>query len=71
MTPPVTTYRRNGEIVRRVKGRKGLGDMIAIIATPIARVFRLKCVNKKTGRLRPGSRCDRRKLRLNQITHGL
>ena len=45
---------------------RGLGDVIAKVATPIARVLNLPCVDKETKQLRQGSPCAKRKEALNQ-----
>lgn len=43
----------------------GLGDIVASVATPIARRLRLKCIDKATGRPKPESRCDNWRKKLN------
>lgn len=45
--------------------RRGLGDMVAMVATPIARALRLPCIDPATGDLRPDSGCAKRKAWLN------
>lgn len=50
----------------RKRERMGLGDAVGIIATPIAKVFNLDCIDPKTEDLRPESPCARRKRSLNQ-----
>jgi hypothetical protein len=45
-----------------------LGDLVAKIATPIAKSLWLSCVDKETGKLKPTSGCAKRKERLNNIT---
>ncbi len=45
----------------------GLGDVVASVATPIARVLHLGCVDNITGLLRPESACAKRKLAFNKI----
>jgi hypothetical protein len=45
--------------------RHGLGDLVAMVATPIARALRLPCIDPATKDLRPGSPCARRKAWLN------
>jgi len=45
----------------------GLGDLIAKVATPIARFLRLPCIDKKTNELKPESPCQKRKEALNKI----
>lgn len=47
--------------------RPGLGDLVASIATPIARAFRLPCIDPETKQLRPESGCAKRKAALNAI----
>lgn len=43
----------------------GLGDLVAMAATPIARALKLGCVDPKTRQLREDSGCAKRKKRLN------
>lgn len=45
----------------------GLGDVVAAIATPIARVLGLPCIDPKTKDLRPESGCAKRKKKLNKL----
>lgn len=45
----------------------GLGDVVAAVATPIARALKLPCVDPKTKDLLPDSRCNKRKKKLNRI----
>jgi hypothetical protein len=47
--------------------RLGLGDAIAAIATPIARVLQMDCIDPATGQLKPESGCQHRKDTLNKI----
>lgn len=47
--------------------RKGLGDAVSAIATPIAKALGMDCVNKETGQLRPESKCAKRKAALNAV----
>lgn len=44
-----------------------LGDAVASVATPIARALKLNCIDKKTGQLKPESRCQKWKDSLNKI----
>lgn len=44
---------------------RGLGDVVAKIATPIARALGLPCVDKVTRELKPNSPCARRRDALN------
>jgi hypothetical protein len=46
---------------------EGLGDKIAKIFTPIARVLKLPCVDPVTGKLRPESGCAKRRAALNKL----
>ena len=50
---------------------RGLGDMVAAIATPIARALGLPCVDPQTSELRPESPCAQRKAALNRFGHDL
>lgn len=45
----------------------GLGDAIAAVATPIAKVFKMGCIDPATKQLRPDSGCAKRKAALNKI----
>ena len=47
--------------------RPGLGDLIGKVATPIARVLGLSCIDPKTKDLRPASPCAKRKAWLNGL----
>lgn len=47
--------------------RTGLGDLVAKVATPIARLLRLGCIDPKTKELRPESGCAKRRDALNRI----
>ncbi len=42
-----------------------LGDKIASVATPIARHFSLKCIDPNTHELKPDSRCNKLRNKLN------
>lgn len=44
----------------------GLGDILSSVATPIARVLRLPCVDR-SGKLKPDSRCAKRRDALNRL----
>jgi hypothetical protein len=46
----------------------GLGDIIHKVALPIAKAFKLDCVDKTTGQLKPDSKCAQRRAALNKIT---
>lgn len=43
----------------------GLGDAVAMVATPIARATGMRCIDPQTQELRPESRCARWKKLLN------
>ena len=45
----------------------GLGDLVAAVATPIARALRMKCIDPETKQLRPESGCAKRKAALNRL----
>jgi hypothetical protein len=45
----------------------GLGDLVAAVATPIARAFGMSCIDPATSQLRPESKCAERKAALNRI----
>lgn len=45
-----------------------LGDIIASVATPIARALKLPCIDSATKELRPESGCAKRKAKLNALT---
>jgi hypothetical protein len=46
----------------------GLGDLVASVATPIARALGLPCIDPATQQLRPESGCAKRKAALNRLT---
>ncbi len=52
---------------KAVKKSFGLGDAISSIATPIAAVLHLPCVDPATKQLRPDSGCAKRKAALNRV----
>ncbi len=45
--------------------RPGLGDLVSMVATPVARVLGLPCVDRTTGKLKAGSPCGKRRDWLN------
>jgi hypothetical protein len=47
--------------------KPGLGDKIARIATPIARMLGFPCVDPKTGQLKNDSGCAKRRDVLNKL----
>lgn len=51
--------------IYRPQARLGLGDIVASIATPIARALHLPCIDPATQDLRPESACAKRKAWLN------
>ncbi len=55
-----------GEI-RSPRIKLGLGDRIAKIATPIAKVLKSNCIDQITGQLKPESGCGKRRQMLNRI----
>ncbi len=57
-------YRSHFDSLRR---RPGLGDVVAAIATPIARALGLSCIDPATQQLRPESPCAQRKAALNRV----
>jgi hypothetical protein len=61
-------YRRHWliNLLSALRHRK-YGTAFGMVATPIARLFRMKCVDRKTGQLKPGSPCAKRKETLNKI----
>ena len=56
---------------RKLRSLRGLGDLFHLIALPIARRFRLSCIDPKTGRLRPASPCARRQAHWNTLSSRL
>jgi hypothetical protein len=48
--------------------KRGLGDLVAMVATPIARAMHLTCIDPATRDLRPESKCAKRKAWLNGKT---
>jgi hypothetical protein len=51
----------------QTRKKLGLGDMVAKIATPIAKALNMDCIDKATGQLKPESPCAQRKAALNKI----
>lgn len=49
----------------QAQAKRGLGDIVAMVATPIARALKLPCIDPATQNLRPDSPCARRKAWLN------
>ena len=45
---------------------KGLGDVIAKVATPVARVLKMNCIDPVTKQLKPDSGCSKRKNSINK-----
>jgi len=45
----------------------GLGDVVEKLAHPVAVALRLGCVDKATGKLKPDSKCAKRRLALNRF----
>jgi hypothetical protein len=45
-----------------------LGDIVEKIAKPIAKALGLKCHDKATGKLKPGTPCHKRKAALNKLS---
>lgn len=52
----------------RAARRRGLGDIVSSIATPIAATLHLPCVDPATKQLRPESPCAKRKADWNAAT---
>lgn len=54
----------NGKLIEYsidgVSQSAGIGGKVAMVATPIARVLKLPCIDKRTGKLKPGSGCQKR-----------
>lgn len=46
--------------------RQGLGDLVETVGKPIAKAFKLQCLDKD-GNLHPTSGCAKRKALLNKI----
>jgi hypothetical protein len=65
---PMIRFSDLQDITRRypVKRLKGLGDVLHWFFLPIARTLRLKCVNRKTGELKPNCPCKRRQEAINR-----
>lgn len=49
----------------RVDSMRGVGDLVAKVATPIARILGLDCIDPKTNDLKPTSTCAQRKAAMN------
>jgi len=70
LTPSAAAPKISGPIQvqpRRQPGKLRLGDLVAKVATPIARAQNLDCIDKTTGQLKPESGCAQRKAALNAI----
>ncbi len=52
----------------KIKEGFALGDAVAAVATPIARVLGLPCIDPATNQLRPDSGCAKRRDALNKLT---
>ena len=65
MSEPKIITRAEREALKR---KRGLGDVISSVATPIAATLGLPCVDPTTQKLRPESGCAKRKAALNQAT---
>lgn len=46
---------------------KKFGDAIASVATPIARVLKLDCIDQETQDLKPESQCAQNQRKLNEV----
>lgn len=58
---------RAGQMRHKCKQPRGLGDLVAAVATPIARALHLDCIDPATQQLRPDSGCAKRRAALNRI----
>lgn len=47
-----------------------LGDLVAKVATPIARALKLDCIDPQKRQLKPESKCAQRRARLNALRLG-
>lgn len=56
---------RNRTDCARLVGLRGLGDLVAKVATPIARVIGADCIDKRTNQLKTESDCAKRQAKLN------
>jgi hypothetical protein len=63
--------RENMALVRATihGGSRGLGDIVEVVAKPIARVLGMKCMDEN-GQLKPESKCAQRRNALNRIFPG-
>ena len=50
----------------KMMGLRGLGDLVASVATPIAAALGLLCVDPATKALKPDSNCAKRQEAMNQ-----
>lgn len=66
ITPQKPFVKQAGPIVQQ-RRKFGLGDLVAKVATPIAKALNMDCVDKTTGQLKPDSDCAQRKAALNKI----
>lgn len=50
-----------------IRKRIGLGDIVSVVAIPIAKKLKLSCFDNQTNKLKPDSACNKRKEKLNAI----
>lgn len=67
MTRIITAAEREARKRANQNKSLGLGDVVAAVATPIARALHLSCVDPATKQLRPESPCAKRKAKLNNL----
>lgn len=48
--------------------KMGLGDLVGLFATPVARILKMGCIDPATNDLRPESKCAKRKRAINKLT---
>lgn len=67
--PPQPKLKTKGKIKMKFKPKKKkrlLGDIMAKILRPIAKLFKMKCYDDKTGELKPTSPCAKRRDWINK-----
>ena len=58
-------FNRAAPVIQSSRLTPGLGDVIARVATPVAKMLKLPCVD--SGAVPPGSPCDQRRKALNSF----
>ena len=67
LPPPASTRSLKKPVLLPKPKGMGLGDLIASVATPIARALKMDCIDGQTLDLKPDSECAKRKAEANKI----